>query len=95
MPAFASSLGLLEPTRSDATETSASSMSDTIAASSSLPPHHAGAALPDNGNTIPPAAFDWTSSGLTNILDNAPRPAFDLDFFDGQRFNASARTFSK
>ncbi|KAK2187474.1 hypothetical protein NP493_164g02049 [Ridgeia piscesae] len=75
MPAFAADLGLLEPSRGSHREPTMSCDPVIIDTSKSPPP-----TATDPAPDIPPAEFDWNSSGLTNPLDARGCMPLDLDF---------------
>lgn len=75
VPLFASHLGLLEPQRGG----TASPSAEEPASSAPAPPPACSEAGADSA--IPPAQFDWTSSGLVNPLEQpAASTLLDLEF---------------
>lgn len=75
VPLFASHLGLLEPQRGGASPSLSAAGEEEPTASAS-PTTEAG-----TESTIPPAQFDWTSSGLVNPLEQpAASTLLDLEF---------------
>ncbi|XP_013386982.1 aftiphilin isoform X1 [Lingula anatina] len=77
MPIFASHLGLLEPSKGPLQPKKipqpVSPLVDTVSSvqQSALTPQE----------TVPPAEFDWSTSGLQNPLDSTNAAQLDLDFF--------------
>ncbi|XP_059504288.1 aftiphilin-like [Stegostoma tigrinum] len=85
VPAYASGLGMLEPTKEPVKPISAAEKIASIgqiSTASVTPSEMCGSASDQIQEHVPPVQFDWSSSGLTNPLDaNGGSTILNLDFF--------------
>uniref|UniRef100_UPI00398F704A aftiphilin-like isoform X2 n=1 Tax=Pristiophorus japonicus TaxID=55135 RepID=UPI00398F704A len=85
VPAYASGLGMLEPTKEPVKPISAAEKIASIGQTptASVTPSEMSTSTSDQTQEhVPPVQFDWSSSGLTNPLDaNGGSTVLNLDFF--------------
>ncbi|XP_072437665.1 aftiphilin-like [Chiloscyllium punctatum] len=81
VPAYASGLGMLEPTKEPVKPISAAEKIASIgqiSTASVTPSEMCGSASDEIQEHVPPVQFDWSSSGLTNPLDGVDPELYEL-----------------
>ncbi|XP_053471541.1 aftiphilin a isoform X2 [Ictalurus furcatus] len=78
VPMYASSLGMLEPTKEPVKPVSAAEMIASIAQTPSVATEMSTCPADAAQESLPPVQFDWSSSGLTNPLDGVDPELYEL-----------------